>query len=165
MTNLDRTIRRVQIALFLFGAFFVVSIGGLWLGRDLLVNLAPPRQLLGAAAFVSTLGMLLTVLLGWIADRRTLRRQELDLEKQALNMQFKAQELDSKARQHELELQLKEQELQKEIEVREDRLKIRELEHTIKLSQLDLKRFQGEGATSEKPAPPALTRSRPTISG
>jgi hypothetical protein len=64
-----------------------------------------------------------------------------------------------------MELQLKEQELQKEIEVREDRLKIRELEHTIKLSQLGLKRLEGEGATSEQPIPPALTRPRPTISG
>ena len=168
MSNLDQSIGRVRLVLFIFGAPFVASLGALAF-RSAFADLLPfSTQMCEIVAAVSAIGLLATMLVGWIGDRRVLRRQEVELQRQEAELTLKRQELESSTRQHELELRLKEQELEKEVTIRDERARVRELEHTLKLQQLDLERLEIDRSVTPPVRPPGppltLNRQRKVLS-
>lgn len=138
MSSSDKSSRGVQTGLLVFGVPFIVAISTLAFLPQLPAEVGAYRNIISAVAALGALGVLLTFLLAWFADRRTVHRLDETIDALRGDLKLKNQELDSASEQHELELEMKQQELDQQLELLTQKAKIRDLENELKIRELKL---------------------------
>ena len=114
MTAPDPRMRIARVALFFFGAPCAASVTGLQLEPSLTQILPLRVEIIESIAVASGIGLLLTTLLTWMADRWVVRRQERKLVELTKELTLVQREFDSEEKRWAMELKLSKQELEME---------------------------------------------------
>jgi hypothetical protein len=152
MSSSDKSSRGVQAGLLIFGIPFIVAISALAFQPQLPAYVAQYGNVMSAVVGVGALGVLLTFLLAWFADRRTVHRLDETIAEMKYNEKLQNKELAAKSEQHVLELAIKQQELDQQLELVMQKAKIRDLENELKIRELKLRLAEEQqGAPEYRP--------------
>lgn len=169
MTDLDRRMRRVRIALLFFGIPFVAALVALAFRVELSQQFPIRSDAFDIAVAVTGGLVVLVVIVGWFGDRQVLRAQERQLLEQGNQLALHRQAVQARDKQHLLELSLKDKQLEKEVAIREERGKYHELEQTFGALDSSVSASGAEdtsgavSASARRGPPPALSRPRRTL--
>ena len=150
MSSTVKNGRVVQAGLLVFGIPFIVAISALAFQAELPTYVAANADIIAAVAAVGAIGVLLTVLLAWLADRRCVSRLNETIKEMEAHLALKDSDFVAKAEQHALELGMKQQQLDQQKELLTQEAKIAILEKELTIRELKLAAFQA-GQTKPEP--------------
>ena len=131
VTALGRSMRRVRMALALYGVPCLIALAGLGF-RSALTRISPRLpDVLEIAATLGAVGLLLVVMAGWQATRRALRQLDLRLRESTARLALARQEIEAAGNRRALERRIETLKIEHEVASREARLRIRELEQEL----------------------------------
>ena len=146
-TDLRRSMRRVRIALLLFGLPCAWSLTGLYF-RSTLPALVPRLpEILEVSAGLTMVGVIIAILVGWTATRDALRQQDLVLRNRTNQLALTRRKLETLKLQRASELRLQDQKLKYSVAIREARRRIDDLK------QAPLPNSPGHQGTESAPEP------------
>ncbi len=124
VTDLRRSLRRVRVALLIFGIPCAWSLTGLYFRSSLPTPVPRLPEMLEVIAAMAMIGFVGTILMGWTATRDALGQQNLALREHRTRLALSQLKLKTVQMRYELELRLRNQELTHCVTMRTARLKM-----------------------------------------